>query len=89
MGAQILEGVADSVSGQVDLPVFEDGRDRRAALHGWAVSCQAVPRDHPDIVLVLARGAASRRRRPRRDGRRRRGSSPDSRRGSGSGRAVR
>ncbi|MGI5442351.1 hypothetical protein ACQEV4_34865 [Streptomyces shenzhenensis] len=71
MGAQILEAVADSVSGQVDLSMSEDGRDRRTALRGWAVSRRAALRDRPDIVRVLARGAASRRRRPRRDGRRR------------------
>lgn len=53
---QILEAVADSVSAQVDLSMFEDGRDWRTALHDWAVSYRTALRDHPNIVPVLARG---------------------------------
>ncbi|MFI2201099.1 TetR/AcrR family transcriptional regulator [Streptomyces sp. NPDC020192] len=53
---EILEAVADSVSGLVDLAMFEDGRNWRTALHDWAVSYRAALRDHPNIVPVLARG---------------------------------
>ncbi|WP_028801683.1 MULTISPECIES: TetR/AcrR family transcriptional regulator [Streptomyces] len=57
---QILEAVADSVSAQVDLTMFEDGREWRTALHDWAVSYRAALRDHPNIVPVLARGPGRR-----------------------------
>ncbi|GAA2646975.1 TetR/AcrR family transcriptional regulator [Streptomyces vastus] len=57
---QILEAVADSVSAQVDLSMFEDGRDWRTALHDWAVSYREALRDHPNIVPVLARGPGRR-----------------------------
>ncbi|BCL31709.1 TetR family transcriptional regulator [Streptomyces aurantiacus] len=57
---QILEAVADSVSAQVDLSMFENGRDWRTALHDWAVSYRAALRDHPNIVPVLARGPGRR-----------------------------
>ncbi|MFD1658464.1 TetR/AcrR family transcriptional regulator [Streptomyces caeni] len=57
---QILEAVADSVSGQVDLSMFEDGRDWRTALRDWAVSYRRALRDHPNIVPVLARGPGRR-----------------------------
>ncbi|MPY61164.1 TetR/AcrR family transcriptional regulator [Streptomyces spongiae] len=57
---QILEAVADSVSAQVDLSMFEDERDWRTALHDWAVSYRAALRDHPNIVPVLARGPGRR-----------------------------
>ncbi|MGW3955038.1 TetR/AcrR family transcriptional regulator [Streptomyces sp. NPDC004752] len=57
---EILEAVADSVSGQVDLSMFEDGRDWRTALRDWAVSYRAALRDHPNIVPVLARGPGRR-----------------------------
>ncbi|WMI60040.1 TetR/AcrR family transcriptional regulator [Streptomyces rochei] len=53
---EILEAVADSVSAQVDLSMFRDGRDWRTALHDWAVSYRAALRDHPNIVPVLAHG---------------------------------
>src|SRR5690606_12960969 len=56
----ILEAVADSVSAQVDLSMFEDGRDWRTALHDWAVSYRAALRDHPNIVPVLADGPGRR-----------------------------
>jgi AcrR family transcriptional regulator len=56
---EILEAVADSVSAQVDLSMFEDGRDWRTALHDWAVSYRAALRD-PNIVPVLARGPGRR-----------------------------
>ncbi|MFE1437598.1 TetR/AcrR family transcriptional regulator [Streptomyces sp. NPDC058739] len=57
---EILEAVADSVSAQVDLSMFEGGRDWRAALHDWAVSYRAALRDHPNIVPVLAQGPGRR-----------------------------
>lgn len=59
---EILEAVADSVSAQVDLSMFEpgDGRDWRTALHDWAVSYRAALREHPNIVPVLARGPGRR-----------------------------
>lgn len=59
---QILEAVADSVSAQVDLSMFEprDERDWRTALHDWAVSYRAALREHPNIVPVLAQGPGRR-----------------------------
>ncbi|WP_338694856.1 TetR/AcrR family transcriptional regulator [Streptomyces sp. Q6] len=62
---QILEAVADSVSAQVDLSMFDApadgaGRDWRTALHDWAVSYRAALREHPNIVPVLARGPGRR-----------------------------
>src|SRR3954463_10131703 len=57
---QILEAVADSVSAQVDLSMFQGGRDWRTALHDWAVSYRAALRDHPNIVPVLATGPGRR-----------------------------
>ncbi|GGW49126.1 TetR family transcriptional regulator [Streptomyces lucensis JCM 4490] len=57
---EILEAVADSVSGLVDLSMFDDGRDWRTSLHDWAVSYRAALRDHPNIVPVLARGPGRR-----------------------------
>ncbi|MDQ0962912.1 AcrR family transcriptional regulator [Streptomyces sp. B4I13] len=58
---EILEAVADSVSAQVDLSMFEDaGREWHTALHDWAVSYRAALRDHPNIVPVLARGPGRR-----------------------------
>jgi AcrR family transcriptional regulator len=57
---EILEAVADSVSSQVDLSMFEDGREWRTALHDWAVSYRAALRDHPNIVPVLAQGPGRR-----------------------------
>ncbi|MFG2956887.1 TetR/AcrR family transcriptional regulator [Streptomyces sp. NPDC048291] len=62
---EILEAVADSVSAQVDLSMFEDpgqgaGREWRTALHDWAVSYRTALRAHPNIVPVLARGPGRR-----------------------------
>ncbi|WP_329215836.1 TetR/AcrR family transcriptional regulator [Streptomyces sp. NBC_01485] len=57
---EILEAVADSVSAQVDLSMFEDGREWRTALRDWAVSYRAALRDHPNIVPVLAQGPGRR-----------------------------
>lgn len=64
---EILEAVADSVSGQVDLTMFEDGRDWRTALHDWAVSYRAALRDRrtssrcwPAAPAAARRGCASR-----------------------------
>src|SRR3954463_7244770 len=57
---QILEAVADSVSAQVDLSMFEDGRPWRDALHEWAVSYRAALSEHPNIVSLLASGPGRR-----------------------------
>jgi AcrR family transcriptional regulator len=59
---EILEAVADAVSSQVDLSMFEegDGRDWRLALHAWALSYRAALTDHPHLVPVLARGPGRR-----------------------------
>ncbi|MFF3965457.1 TetR/AcrR family transcriptional regulator [Streptomyces griseorubiginosus] len=57
---EILEAVADSVSAQVDLSMFQDGRPWRTALHDWAVSYRSALRDHPNIVPVLAQGPGRR-----------------------------
>ncbi|MFE9256888.1 TetR/AcrR family transcriptional regulator C-terminal domain-containing protein [Streptomyces sp. NPDC006879] len=57
---EILEAVADEVSGQVDLSMFEDGRGWRTALHDWAVSYRRALAAHPNIVPVLARGPGRR-----------------------------
>ncbi|MFJ9041314.1 TetR/AcrR family transcriptional regulator [Streptomyces sp. NPDC102406] len=59
---QILEAVADSVSAQVDLSMFDadDPRGWRTALHDWAVSYRAALREHPNIVPVLAQGPGRR-----------------------------
>lgn len=55
---EILDAVADAVSAQVDLSMFEesDPRDWRGALHDWALSYRAALAAHPHIVPVLARG---------------------------------
>ncbi|MFJ4921464.1 TetR/AcrR family transcriptional regulator [Streptomyces sp. NPDC088725] len=59
---EILEAVADAVSSQVDLSMFEecDGRDWRTALYDWALSYRAALTDHPHLVPVLARGPGRR-----------------------------
>ncbi|MGW6152315.1 TetR/AcrR family transcriptional regulator [Streptomyces sp. NPDC055144] len=59
---QILEAVADSVSAQVDLSMFDptDRRDWRTSLHDWAVSYRAALLEHPNIVPVLAQGPGRR-----------------------------
>ncbi|MFD8774274.1 TetR/AcrR family transcriptional regulator [Streptomyces sp. NPDC059916] len=59
---QILEAVADSVSAQVDLSMFDpaDARDWRTSLHDWAVSYRAALLEHPNIVPVLAQGPGRR-----------------------------
>ncbi len=58
---EILEAVADAVSAQVDLSMFDAGdpRDWRTALHDWAVSYRAALTAHPNIVPVLARARAA------------------------------
>ncbi|MFI1830535.1 TetR/AcrR family transcriptional regulator [Streptomyces sp. NPDC020412] len=58
----ILEAVADAVSTQVDLSMFDpaDERDWRTALHDWAVSYRAALKAHPNIVPVFARGPGRR-----------------------------
>lgn len=57
---EILEAVADSVSGRVDLSMFDGDRGWREALHDWAHSYRAALADHPNIVPVLARGPGRR-----------------------------
>jgi AcrR family transcriptional regulator len=57
---EILEAVADSVSAQVDLSMFADGRPWRDALHAWAVSYRAVLSEHPHVVPLLAAGPGRR-----------------------------
>ncbi|HZX37023.1 MAG TPA: TetR/AcrR family transcriptional regulator C-terminal domain-containing protein [Streptomyces sp.] len=59
---EILDAVADAVSAQVDLSMFEEGdeRDWRTALHDWAVSYRAALTAHPNTVPVLARGPGRR-----------------------------
>ncbi|MEU7064902.1 TetR/AcrR family transcriptional regulator [Streptomyces sp. NPDC051578] len=57
---EILEAVADSVSGRVDLSMFDGGLGWREALHDWAHSYRAALADHPNIVPVLARGPGRR-----------------------------
>lgn len=59
---EILDAVADAVSAQVDLSMFDesDGRDWREALHDWAVSYRAALAEHPHIVPVLAQGPGRR-----------------------------
>ncbi|WP_405782053.1 TetR/AcrR family transcriptional regulator [Streptomyces sp. NBC_00859] len=59
---EILEAVADAVSAQIDLSMFDetDGRDWRTALHDWAGSYRAALTDHPNIVPVLAQGPGRR-----------------------------
>lgn len=61
---EILDAVADSVSAQVDLSMFDedDVRDWRTALHDYAVSYRAALTAHPHIVPVLAQGPAAARR---------------------------
>ncbi|MFH8618526.1 TetR/AcrR family transcriptional regulator [Streptomyces sp. NPDC017979] len=58
----ILEAVADAVSTQVDLSMFDpaDERDWPTALHDWAVSYRAALKAHPNIVPVFARGPGRR-----------------------------
>lgn len=59
---EILDAVADAVSAQVDLSMFDEGdqRDWRTALHDWAVSYRAALTDHPNTVPMLARGPGRR-----------------------------
>jgi AcrR family transcriptional regulator len=59
---EILEAVADAVSAQVDLSMFEagDGRGWRTALHDWAHSYRATLDAHPNVVPVLARSPGRR-----------------------------
>lgn len=52
----ILDAVADTVIGQVDLSMFGDGRDWRTALLDWGRSYRSALTDHPHIVPFLAIG---------------------------------
>jgi AcrR family transcriptional regulator len=52
----ILDTVADTVVSQVDLSMFGDGRDWRAALLEWGRSYRAALADHPRLVPYLAIG---------------------------------
>lgn len=57
---EILDAVADTVVGQVDLSMFEDGTDWRAALLQWGRSYRAALTTHPHIVPFLAQGPGRR-----------------------------
>ncbi|MDX3236763.1 TetR/AcrR family transcriptional regulator C-terminal domain-containing protein [Streptomyces sp. ME03-5709C] len=57
---EILDAVADTVVAEVDLSVFEDGRDWPDALAVWARSYRAALAAHPHIVPLLARGPGRR-----------------------------
>ncbi|GAB2815753.1 TetR/AcrR family transcriptional regulator [Streptomyces daliensis] len=57
---EILDAVADEVCSQVDLSMFEDGTEWRAALLGWARSYRAALTAHPNIVPFLAQGPGRR-----------------------------
>ena len=57
---EILDAVADTVVGQVDLSMFEDGTDWRAALLQWGRSYRAALTAHPHIVPFLAQGPGRR-----------------------------
>lgn len=57
---EILDAVADTVVAQVDLSMFEDGRDWRQALLDWGRSYRAALTTHPNIVPFLARGPGRR-----------------------------
>ncbi|NLU69022.1 TetR/AcrR family transcriptional regulator C-terminal domain-containing protein [Streptomyces sp. HNM0574] len=57
---EILDAVADTVCAQVDVSMFEDGTEWRAALLGWARSYRAALSAHPNIVPYLAQGPGRR-----------------------------
>lgn len=57
---EILDAVADTVCAQVDVSMFEDGTEWRAALLAWARSYRAALTAHPHIVPFLARGPGRR-----------------------------
>lgn len=57
---ELLDAVADEVCSQVDLSMFEDGTDWRAALLAWGRSYRAALRAHPHIVPRLAQGPGRR-----------------------------
>jgi AcrR family transcriptional regulator len=56
---EILDAVADSITGQVDISMFT-GNDWRVALRAWARSYRAALADHPNIVPYLAQGPGRR-----------------------------
>ncbi|MFG2331891.1 TetR/AcrR family transcriptional regulator [Streptomyces sp. NPDC048604] len=59
---EILDAVADAVSGQIDLSMFDetDARDWRTALHDWALSYRSALADHPHVAPLLAQGPGRR-----------------------------
>ncbi|MFC0601621.1 TetR/AcrR family transcriptional regulator [Streptomyces palmae] len=57
---EILDAVADTVVGQVDLSPLDGGVPWRAALLEWARSYRAALSDHPHIVPFLAQGPGRR-----------------------------
>lgn len=59
---EILDAVADAVSAQIDLSMFDEGDPRgwHTALHDWAASYRSALTDHPNIVPVLAQGPGRR-----------------------------
>lgn len=56
----ILDAVADAVSADVDLSMFEDGTSWPEALLAWARSYRAALAAHPNIVPHLAQGPGRR-----------------------------
>jgi AcrR family transcriptional regulator len=56
----LLDAVADSVMGEVDLSMFGAGPQWRPALRDWARSYRAALAAHPHIVPVLAQGPGRR-----------------------------
>jgi AcrR family transcriptional regulator len=56
----LLDAVADSVMGEVDLSMFEAGADWQTALRDWARSYRAALAAHPHVVPVLAQGPGRR-----------------------------
>ncbi|MEU4098884.1 TetR/AcrR family transcriptional regulator C-terminal domain-containing protein [Streptomyces sp. NPDC026673] len=57
---EILDAVADAVVGEVDVSMFDDGRDWRDALVSWARSYRGALAAHPNIVPFLAQGPGRR-----------------------------
>ncbi|MGP3984740.1 TetR/AcrR family transcriptional regulator [Streptomyces sp. KR80] len=57
---EILDAVADTVVGEVDLSVFDGDADWRTALMEWSRSYRAALAAHPNIVPFLARGPGRR-----------------------------
>ncbi len=57
---EILDAVADRICAEVDVSMFEDGTEWRAALLAWGRSYRAALAAHPHIVPYLAQGPGRR-----------------------------